>query len=243
MVRSHKPIRHPKFAWLRRHVCPWEFFLAPAGEGPRHRYSNKFVLYSYNDCHQAPYGYRNQVLRDWACEATSSILYYGCQVSARNPRILVLIDIDVQKAGGLGSTQGARDFANHLRDTVFPNLYIEPSTHGRGIHGYVVVDCRIDSPHNPTDRQPNYWAATVNRQLILLEERLQQIATEGGFDIEQVEIMGLVNEMSWSNGRLVEIHKRHALAKVPAGLVTRFEELRNTTVLTVEALKQLTGPT
>jgi len=47
------------------------------------------------------------------------------------------IDIDCHKTGTL---EGAIAFANHLKDTLFPNLYFEVSTNGNGVHGYIIIE-------------------------------------------------------------------------------------------------------
>jgi hypothetical protein len=49
-----------------------------------------------------------------------------------------MIDIDVLKRRMLGSPEGARTFAAFLR-TRLPNLYVEPSTGGKGQHAYLLV--------------------------------------------------------------------------------------------------------
>jgi hypothetical protein len=53
---------------------------------------------------------------------------------------ILMIDVDCHASGTL---EGARQFAEHLRQNYFPNLYIETSTHGNGAHGFLVVDNRF----------------------------------------------------------------------------------------------------
>ncbi len=50
---------------------------------------------------------------------------------------LLMLDIDCHASGTL---EGATQFAEHLKQHFFPNLYYETSTHGNGIQGFVVVD-------------------------------------------------------------------------------------------------------
>ena len=50
-----------------------------------------------------------------------------------------MIDIDCLKCLGLGSKEGAHEFAIHLKEEFFCDLYFEPSTNGNGVHGYFVL--------------------------------------------------------------------------------------------------------
>ena len=47
-----------------------------------------------------------------------------------------MIDIDCHKSG---NPESAKAFADWLKDNYFPNLYHEPSTNGKGRHGYFVL--------------------------------------------------------------------------------------------------------
>ena len=47
------------------------------------------------------------------------------------------MDIDCHASGTL---EGALQFAQYLKQNYFPDLYYETSTHGNGVHGFLVVD-------------------------------------------------------------------------------------------------------
>src|SRR5271157_2478072 len=62
---------------------------------------------------------------------------------------LVMIDIDCHN--GIGTLQGALAYAQFLKDTFFPNLYFEPSTNGKGAHGYFVIQKEKVKPEVVSD--------------------------------------------------------------------------------------------
>ena len=64
--------------------------------------------------------------------------YYFSSPNKTAEYALVMIDIDVLKHGMLGSPEGAKKFAVFLR-TLFPTLYVESSTGGKGQHAYLLV--------------------------------------------------------------------------------------------------------
>ena len=153
----------------------------------------------------------------------SETLYYAGAGNKGNDFTLVMIDIDVQKALKLGSPAGALAFVQSLRDNYFPNLYWEPSTNGRGIHAYLIL------------QKEGYPGAHVNGYL----KRLQTFLTTlvGGHDIEMVEVKGTCPIVTWEKGddRQMRSIRYGMLAKLPRE-GDRFDELRNTTLLTVPRL-------
>jgi hypothetical protein len=130
---------------------------------------------------------------------------------------LVMIDIDVLKKLGLGTTEGAWKFAEHLKN-LWPNLYFEPSTGGKGVHGYLVV------------RKPGHDAAAVNEFLKRLQDWLRAEAANA--DIELVEVKGTLPDIRF-DGKAVTALKYGQFAKIPR-CEDRFEELKKTTVLDIE---------
>ena len=136
---------------------------------------------------------------------------------------LVMLDIDVRKSLGLGSPEGALAFAEHLRRVRFPGLYFEPSTGGKGIHGYVLV------------RKLGNSAKEVNAGLRRLQEWLRAEAKRVKADIELVEVKGTCLEITF-NYKLMESVKYGSFAKLPRE-VHRFNEWQATTVLTLAELK------
>ena len=150
-------------------------------------------------------------------------LYFMAHGWEKIKRILVMIDIDVMKAKGLGTPEGARRFAAHLK-SIWPDLYFEVSTNGKGIHGYLILWKR-GSDANET-----------NAALKRLEAWLRAEARKTNADIEQVEIKGTCLDMTF-DGRLLQAVKFGVLAKLPRE-VTRFSEWQQTTVLRVQDLER-----
>jgi hypothetical protein len=115
-----------------------------------------------------------------------------------------MIDIDCLKSRGLGSKEGAHGFADHLKMAYFPDLCIEPSTNGIGVHGYFVL------------HKLGVHARDVNGQLRLFEKWLKQEANKVGADIEDVEIKGTCPVFEYKNGKIVGV-RAGTNAKLPRG--------------------------
>jgi hypothetical protein len=141
-------------------------------------------------------------------------------------RTLAMIDVDVQKARGLGSTEAAIAFVEHLKKHFFPDLYWEMSTGGKGVHAYVVIDkTGVSGKH-------------VNDSLRIFEKWLRRRAED--FDIELVEVMGHCPEVVY-DGSKIRVLKFGSFAKHPRHLddPDRFESLKNTTVIGWRELRDL----
>ena len=149
--------------------------------------------------------------------------YFFGNGNPKTERTLVMIDIDVQKSLGLGTTAGAVAFANHLKTAQWPDLYFEPSTGGKGIHGYVVVE-KLGAD-----------AATVNDALKRLQDWVRTEAKRIKADIELVEIKGTCPEIEFRYGMIQSV-RYGTFAKFPRD-VTRFPEWRATTVLDLTELQ------
>ena len=130
---------------------------------------------------------------------------------------LVNIDIDVQKARKLGSTQGALFFIAWLRNKYFPDLYYETSTNNRGLHGYFVLN------------KLGVTARDVNGVLHSFEKWLKQEAKKVGANIEGVEIKGTCPVFEYRDGKLVNV-RAGTNAKLPRG------DIRATTHIDITAL-------
>lgn len=131
-------------------------------------------------------------------------LYFQGNGQASAPETLVMIDVDCLKCLGLGSKEGAHEFATHLKEEFFSDLYYEPSTNGNGVHGYFVLH-KLGLP-----------AKTVNAQLRTFEKWVKQEAGRIGADIEGVEIKGNCPVFEFQNGKLVKV-KAGTNAKLPRG--------------------------
>lgn len=140
---------------------------------------------------------------------------------------LVMGDIDVKKAKGLGSPQGALNFAQHLKTTFWPDLYFEPSTHGKGIHFYTLM------------KKTEVGAQSVNQAIDSLEGFLRHQAELVGADIELVEVKGKCPVIVYDDyGRITEV-KYGTFAKYPRNAT--LEDLQNTTIIDWQELCRING--
>lgn len=96
--------------------------------------------------------------------------------------IFFMVDIDVKKSRGLGTREGASDFADYLHREVIPGCHWEPSTNGEGMHGYGLIDLGEDYP----------FITAAERKDILnrMQSDLRKVALHHGADIELVEVKG-----------------------------------------------------
>lgn len=136
---------------------------------------------------------------------------------------LVMIDIDVLKALGLGSTAGAISFAEHLK-SIWPNLYYERSTNGKGIHAYILV------------RKCQVGAEAVNESLDRLAAFLRHQADITNADIELVEVKGYCPIIKYDyKGNIVNV-TYGTFAKYPRH--ASLQQLQNTTVIDWQDLRR-----
>ncbi|AGA30153.1 hypothetical protein Sinac_6044 [Singulisphaera acidiphila DSM 18658] len=68
-----------------------------------------------------------------------STFYFWADGRIKTHKSLICINI---YNNNFVSLNAALAFAKHLRDRFFPDLYFEPSTGGKGVHGYVIIDKR-----------------------------------------------------------------------------------------------------
>ena len=123
------------------------------------------------------------------------------------------IDVDCHKAGTI---EGARKAAEMLA-YYLPGIYTEASTHGKGVHGYVVLDYQ---DHGPEDTL--YIKETYSAFIKTLDRKAKQI----GIDIELIEPKGLpVNVVRASNGSLTSRPASRAFLLKPREISKRRSRL------------------
>jgi hypothetical protein len=137
-------------------------------------------------------------------DGQATYYFYGTPNQAA-PYTLAIIDIDVGKILGKGSTEGAVAFARHLRRTQWPTLCWELSRSGKGLGCPVLVRKEGRSPRE------------VNAALKRLERWLQAEARRVGADIENVEVKGTLPIITYKRGRAVSIQYGQA-ARYPRSL-------------------------
>jgi hypothetical protein len=141
----------------------------------------------------------NKLINDhW--ENRKTLYFYGNENKSENLS-LVMIDIDVNKKEKKGSLDGAKIFAEKIKEKI-GDIYTELSTNGNGIHGYLIIDkCKKN-------------ANEVNHILKKFENYLRKEQEKENADIELVEIKGTLHEIEYKN-KYIEKIKFGTLAKIP----------------------------
>ena len=144
---------------------------------------------------------------------------------SRSDRTILMLDIDCHKSGSL---EGAKQFAEYLKQHYFPGLYYEVSTNGNGIHGYLIVDIG------------NWSAFDYNRVLKDAEKWLKRVLATTDFDVETVELKGRCPVVVWGEDyeRQVKHFTMGGLAKMPRD-AKRLAEWKATTRMTAHDLRRL----
>jgi hypothetical protein len=139
---------------------------------------------------------------------------------------LSMSDIDVHKNG---TPEEAKRFADRIGE-LFPNIFTETSTHGKGAHQYFLVDKLVNHRH-AKDWQVNLALKTVDLWL-------KTIMYTGRYDRDMVEIKGTCPETRTDSFRIKSV-KCGQLAKIPREIAGRFDEFQSTTVLTLDQIYEL----
>lgn len=220
------------YTWLRNRTSGLDYgkeIAGRKGKHPVHINKNEEVLAFFDDLRKGRRTWldkiRNQDFIDHRKKKVT--FYFAGDSKSKNDETLVLIDIDCKI---MGTLKGAMAFAKFLKEHHFPNLYIEVSTHGNGAHGYFVLS------------KYGYGATVINNLLLhRLQTWLRKILAEQNFDVENVEIKGTLPVVEWGDEKYEALtYKSGTLAKLPRIETPEQEEqLRNTTVLTVNDLQNL----
>ena len=162
-------------AWLRKRISQLDYGFNHYGQVKHCNYNDEVLDHL---CNKGKIAYlsNDKLRRHFINEDT---FYFAG--SSWGSETLVMIDIDCHN--GIGTLQGALAYAQFLKDTYFPNLYFEPSTNGKGAHGYFVLQKDGVKPE------------VVNDLFGQLQAYLRQ--TIYGFDIETVEIKGRCPVIYW----------------------------------------------
>src|SRR5262249_23097435 len=121
--------------------------------------------------------------------------YFWADHRVDTPEILVNIDFDACGQHGGGSTGGCWRFAETVRERLFPGLYLEPSTNGKGVHGYIVL-CKA-----------GISTRLVRQVLKNLDAYLKKLAASVGADIACVEVKGLPPSVRYDDhGNITDIN-------------------------------------
>ena len=231
--RKRKPQRKQSiYKWLRHRTSGIDYgfeTLDQKGKHPVHLNDNESVLGHFAELRAGHRSWLNRISNQNVVDHFTDVatFYFAGASERKKPETLVLIDIDCKKRGTL---EGAMAFAEFLKNNHFPNLYFEVSTHGKGGHGFFILD------------KCDCGAEFVNDLLLhRLQPWLRQILKEQGFDAENVEVKGTLPVLIWgTEWREVTNYRSGTLAKLPRlGTPEKEAALRNTTRLTVYDLMRL----
>ena len=225
-ISKKKRIKDPVCSHLRKLISPYGFgWEEDDGVG---RYSNEKLIQWYNAKGFMGTPTNSDYLAHFAGKIT---LYFWADGRKNQAETISMIDIDCHKHG---NPESATAFADWLKDNYFPNLYHEPSTHGKGRHGYFVLF------------KNGFKDVGVSNVLKRLDKTLKKLlelflATHPEHEVENVEIKGTPHIITWAKGamRQIETMKSGCLAKLPRDLADRFEEFKNTTVLSFDDIAEL----
>jgi hypothetical protein len=208
---------------LRELVCSWAYAEEYDPKCVSNETNKRAVLKWLNDDGKHPGALTKLRLIDhWAGDKT---FHYAGNGNPHDSQTLVCIDIDCHTRG---TREEAERFARFLARTFFPDAPWEPSTYGRGVHLYVILDKTFGHVGNCP-------AEFINEKLHRLELRLQEIAAQ--FDVEGIEVRGRCPEIHYHDGKASNIsYGEKCFAKVPRdkGLIEKL------TTVTIETLDQVT---
>lgn len=192
----------PLIRFLRQHVSRLNYGGKVPNLGVRPELTTDKLIDRYNDRRFGAALKNDQFREHFAAEKT---YYFWADHNASTPEILVKIDGDAGEEHGGGSTQGCWDFMELVTDKMFPGLYLEPSTNGKGVHGYFIME------------KLGVKADDVRRVLKNLETYLKKLAASVGADIACVEVKGLPPSVEYDdNGNITHITFGQ-WAKLPRG--------------------------
>jgi hypothetical protein len=214
--------------FLRRLINPFDFGVKTKGAAPhpvhantKHTILNAFATNYWGRMDRMS----DRFFGDHFMGKTTG--YFTGNGRASDPETIVMIDIDCHKTGTL---TGAIEFAQHLRDKCFPNLYWETSTNGNGLHAYVIV------------HKQGCGDVFLNQCLDRFERFLVSVLESESFEVEMVEVKGQCPVIVWGERKgQIEKLTMGRLAKLPRD-AHRFEELKTTTRLTCHDLLKLPVP-
>lgn len=208
----------PEMEWLKSLICPFVYGeRTPTGIYPS--VDKQTFVGRWSLGYGLPSLPNHKLLDHFQGNQT---LYFFGNGWEKCDRTLVMIDIDVLKYKGMGSPEGAKQFAEHLK-VIWPDLYFEPSTNGNGMHGYFLL------------WKAKIGAERTNAALKRFEKWLRSEAKRINADIEQVEIKGTCLDLKLE-GRVVDTVRYGSFGKIPRDL-SRFAEWENTTMLRVHDLE------
>jgi hypothetical protein len=192
----------PLIKFLRQRISRLNYGVKVPDVGVRPELTAKKLIARYNDSRFGAALRNEQFLDHFDSRQT---FYFWADHTASVSDILIMIDGDAGEDHGGGTTEGCWRFMGMVRDRLFPGLYLEPSTHGKGVHGYFIMEKR------------GMRADLVRQALKNLDRYLKNLAASVGADIACVEVKGLPPSIQYDgNGKITGITFGQ-FAKLPRG--------------------------
>ena len=189
----------PLIKFLRERISRLNYGTKVPDVGVRPELSIERFMARYNERRYGAALKNDQFQDHFSSRATH---YFWADHCANTPEILVMIDGDAGEAHGGGTTEGCWRFMDMVRDKLFPGLYLERSTNGKGIHGYI----RLLKLGIRTD---------LVRQALKNLDRF--LALSVGADIACIEVKGLPPSIQYDDhGNIIDITFGQ-WAKLPRG--------------------------
>jgi hypothetical protein len=192
----------PFIKFLRQRVSRLNYGEKVPGLGVRPELDERRLITRYNGRRFGAALRNDQFFDHFAGDRT---YYFWGDHTAATPEILVMLDGDCGDAHGGGSTGGVWRFMELVRDKLFPGLYLEPSTHGQGVHGYFVME------------KAGVKGDLVRQVLKHLEAYLKRLAASVRADIACVEVKGLPPSIKYDDHGNISHITFGQFAKLPRG--------------------------
>lgn len=192
----------PLIGFLRDRISRLNYGIKVPDLGVRPELNQKRLIARYNERRFGVALKNDQFLDHFASRQT---YYFWADHTASSPEILVMIDADAGKDHGGGTTKECWRFMELVREKLFPGLYLEPSTHGEGVHGYLVL------------QKLGIRADLVRLGLKNLDRYLKKLAASVGADIACVEVKGLPPSVTYDDKGNITAITFGQFAKLPRG--------------------------
>ena len=194
--------RDPLIKFLRQRTSRLNYGTKVDGYGVRPELATDRLIDRYNSWRFGA-SLRNEQFADhFAGKAT---YYFWADHKAGTPEALFMIDIDAGAAHGGGSTEGCWRFAEQVKKKLFPGMYLEASTNGEGVHGYIVL-CKA-----------GIKTTLVRAILKNLDAYLKRLAASVKADIACVEVKGLPPRVQYDDNGNISHITFGQFAKLPRG--------------------------
>lgn len=171
----------------------------------------------------------------------------GYYVSKSWKQQLIMLDFDVSKSLGIGTSEDANKAVEVLHD-LLGDFYHEKSTGGIGQQGFIRVFCDPRSDYCYIAENDGYRPATdeemekqTRKDLLEFGAVIDEYVKNLGINIEKFEIKGYCDIIEKKNYYVSDIN-RGALAKMPREIIDDncLKEFNNTLEITIQELNNIT---